>query len=363
MKDIENWDLLAKYFSDECSSQEKRVVEEWLNNNPCQKEDFEHLSKIWRTPDQNSWIIDSINANIDNEWGQLLKQMRMVDAHETQKKGSKKNNNLYIKFSKKNFTPLRHFIRIAAVLMIMMGGGVFLASLFYHIDDYSGESPFREISTGISQLANLELSDGSKLNLSVESKLRLSNKFNQENRQMYLYGQAKFDVISNPAKPFIVETNHAVISVVGTNFTIRAYPDEKFVEVNVMSGSVAVKARNSDEKDAKLLEAGKVGILDTVTGILTVNDIKNDNFLKWKDGKIVFDNATISEVCRDLGRWFGIKFVVEDEELASSVQRLTAVFESRSLNHILAVISYTLDIQATRYDETVVFSKRNMDFD
>lgn len=70
MKEITNWDLLAKYFSKECSSQEKKVVEEWLGRNPSLQEDFEQLNKIWTTPDQNSWIIDSINANIDNDWGQ-----------------------------------------------------------------------------------------------------------------------------------------------------------------------------------------------------------------------------------------------------------------------------------------------------
>ena len=357
MTDITNWDLLAKYFSNECSLREKRVVEEWLGKNPSRQEDFEQLNKIWTTPDQNSWIIDSINANIDNDWDRLVKKMRTEEGHETAAAGARKNNGFYTRFRKKNLTPLRQFVRVAAVLLIMVGGGIFLTSLFYTLDDQSGDSPFREISTRSSQLANLELSDGSKLNLNVESKLRLSNKFNKDNRLIYLHGQAMFDVFSNPEKPFIVETNHAVISVVGTNFSVRAYPDEKYVQVNVISGSVAITPRLSDSMDAVLLESGKVGIFDTETGNLSVTDIKNDNFLKWVDGKIAFEDASISEVSRDLGRWFGIDFVVEDEELLASSQRLTAVFESRSLNHILDVISHTLDIQAFRDDETVVFSK------
>jgi len=357
MDEKTDWNLITQYLLENYSIDEKKSLELWLNSNPTEEKNWDELNWIVKGTDQISMLRVLIQSNIDSDWGQLVKKMHSKDI--TSRQVKRKPGLLEGINGHANYSVLEKLLKVAVLIIFIIGGSLLFYTLYDTEKFISYESPFREISTKTSQLANIELLDGTKLNLSVESTLRLPNDFDRGSRVIYMEGQALFDVYTNPSKPFIVETKHAVISVLGTNFSVRAYPDDNFVEVSVLSGSVALEYKTHLETETFIIETGKHGRLDIQAGGLTVRSIDNNNYLKWVDGKIVIDNATLKEVCQELRRWFGADFKILDKELNSSSKRLTAVFDNRSLNHILDVISYTLNIDFIREDNIIMFKNKN----
>jgi len=350
-----DWNLIARFLANECSLEEKEHLDEWLGSNPSIRNDIEKLKRICNSPDQFSWVSSLIDAKIDEDWNELESKMKALKEESLQ--SSKKTKNIFYFNNSRGYSATGQFTRVAALVFIMIVCGFVISYLFYFSDHVSDEPTFREISTKSGQLANLELLDGTKLNLSVESKLRLSNDFNKDSRVLYMEGQALFDVYTNPSKPFIVETKHAVISVLGTNFSVRAYPNENNVQVAVISGSVSMKPIGSGESHPILLYSNNKGVFDIGTGKLSITEIANLDIVKWTEGKIIFNDASISELARELKRWFGIEFHILDDELITSSQRLTGIFDSKSLSHILEVISHTLNVEFIMEDDRFIIEK------
>ncbi|MFN7120120.1 MAG: FecR family protein, partial [Saprospiraceae bacterium] len=99
-----------------------------------------------------------------------------------------------------------------------------------------------ELKNTTSQDQKITLPDGSLVVLKPESSLVYNEDFNKSKREVHLRGEAFFDVVKNPAKPFIVHAGEVVAEVVGTSFSIKNAEDSKNVEVDVISGKVSVYA-------------------------------------------------------------------------------------------------------------------------
>jgi transmembrane sensor len=142
---------------------------------------------------------------------------------------------------------------------------------------------------------------------------------------------------------------------VGTDFTVRSYSDDDYVQLVVVSGTVAMESRIGNGKREKVLTNGQMGLLNKMTGELTVRQVDADRYLGWMDGRIIFDETPLSQVSRDLERWFGIDMEIGDTSLENL--RLTAELSSRSLSHVLSVISHTLEVEYEMDDDRVLINK------
>ena len=171
----------------------------------------------------------------------------------------KENQNNLIQDSKVRFIRKRFFGSVAAALV--MG----LVSVWFYQNRVSPESKvvtYKELidenSEGLVEQTNnsdksqiITLSDGSSVLLQPKSKLSYPKIFTGNERKVYLSGEGFFEISKNPKKPFFVYANEIVTRVVGTSFRIKAYPDQKNVEVLVRTGKVRVKSNeltsHSDE--------------------------------------------------------------------------------------------------------------------
>jgi transmembrane sensor len=100
------------------------------------------------------------------------------------------------------------------------------------------------------QTVNFTLADGTKIWLNAGSKLTYPETFRGEKREIKLEGEAFLDVAHDPAQAFIVHTGQVSTQVLGTSFNIKAYANERFIKVDVLSGKVgvvtpAVKAKST----------------------------------------------------------------------------------------------------------------------
>lgn len=347
-KDI-NWSLLYKYVAGICTEKEHNDIKTWLSSDPSHKTVLEDVKKIWETSDFLGMDHVDDHLDLENEWARMQQKMQSTGAPKQLK--LQKYQRSYDKSGTKRSKEVVWQISRVAALIALTIGVAYLMSQFFYNDQYDlaeTESELREIYTEPRQLAGVTLRDGSRVNLSVDSKIRLSESFNANSRTVYLDGQAYFDVNHQPDRPFIVKTGNTEIKVLGTGFSVRAYPDDSNIQVVVQSGSVALNSNLDTSTESVVLKAGELGEMDVESGFVNVIQVDVKDYLGWLEGRLVFKDAKLTHVSRDLERWFGVEFYINDEALKS--RRLTAVLDNRSLRNVLDVISVSMELYY-EYDE------------
>lgn len=129
---------------------------------------------------------------------------------------------------------------------------------------------------------SITLSDGTIVYLNAESELRYPVKFVGEDRRVYLFGEAYFDVVHDKAHPFVVDVKNSTVRVLGTSFDVRAYADEDEVLTTLVQGSV----RFSAGKESVILEPGEQVVLDK-SGRLETREVDTYLYTAWKDGVLL----------------------------------------------------------------------------
>lgn len=192
------------------------------------------------------------------------------------------------------------------------------------------------------------LPDGSKIWLNADSKVKYPPSFTGHLREVYLSGEAFFEVTKNPQKPFVIHLNKGTVRVLGTSFNIRAYENEKVIETSVATGRVAF----IPDRSTRIQQPDTIFI----TPNNKVRYTLNDNQVKveptaaaedkaWTEGKLIFKALTLEEIAIELERNFGKKVVFVDEE--PKHYRLTGAFENNSLEDILFYLSKTKNFNYT----------------
>lgn len=192
----------------------------------------------------------------------------------------------------------------------------------------------------------IALEDGSIITLYPNSKIRYPRHFSVQVREVYLVGQAFFDIAKNPKQPFWVYTNHISTQVLGTSFMVMALKDEKGVKVEVHSGKVSVY-RHEDLEKAKLQKKNELaGIILTPNQSIEYS-IADARLLKSisKEPEIlvnlapenfVFDETPISKVFAQLEKAYGIHIIYDEKNMENCY--LTASFSDESLYEKLNLI-------------------------
>lgn len=147
----------------------------------------------------------------------------------------------------------------------------------------------------------LKLSDGTKIWLNAESELKYPVSFTGNERKVYLKGEGFFEVTKNEKSPFKVVTNDHVISVLGTEFSIRAYSDEKYITTTLESGKVSIDAGN---RHTELLPGQQSNVSNSE---MTVKEVNTQLYTAWHNNKYIFDNQSLREILHTLSRWYDME--------------------------------------------------------
>jgi ferric-dicitrate binding protein FerR (iron transport regulator) len=208
------------------------------------------------------------------------------------------------------------------------------------------------------------LPDGSEVRLSSGSRLSYPAQFDAPQREVFLTGDAFFEVRKNPAKPFFVYANEVVTKVLGTSFRVHAYDEARNVIVTVKTGQVSVYARTTSTRDPQTR---------TPTLVLTPNQravYLRDAVQLRKDlieqpaplvspgelGRLVFEETPVTTVFEALERAYGVHIVYDAEALAECT--LTATLNDESLYEKLDLISKTLGLRHEVMDAQIVITGR-----
>lgn len=162
------------------------------------------------------------------------------------------------------------------------------------------------------QKLNLFLGDGTEITLNAESSIRFPKIFEGETREVFLEGEAFFDVYPDKERPFIITSDKLQTTVLGTSFNVRSYKDENNISVAVLSGKVKVKAIDEKQKVIadNLLVPNEMLRFSKKDHGLVKKSVDIDKVLAWKNKTILFEKASFKEIIKELSRWYGVEFIV-----------------------------------------------------
>lgn len=312
--DSENIDdqVLLRYVLNDLPEAHAQVVEDWIEADVVHKDRFESLSKAWLHAGRN---VDTTKFKAE----QALKKVNdLID-------------------NKTRVISIGIYWKVAAVVLLT------LSAVLYAVLNRKEV----EYITHKDKLTIAKLPDGSEVSLNTMSELSFDETILTGHRNVFLSGEAFFDVKST-GKPFVVFTHDAIIEVVGTAFNVSAYHD-KPTSVVVQEGKVNVKYRFQPDQKI-LLASGEKTILTPEHALMkSVND--DMNYLAWKTGKIVFRDATFEQVIVTLKERLDLKIVAKNEKLLSC--KITVTFNDSDIPTLIKVIEKTYGFEA--YEENGYF--------
>lgn len=183
-------------------------------------------------------------------------------------------------------------------------------TISFQTTDETAEVEMMTLSTPRGQDYCFILADGTKVWLNADSKIEFPKHFAGNTREVTLHGEAYFEVTKNPAKAFVVKSDYITTKVYGTSFNMRAYTKED-ASVALITGSVAVKDNNSGY-EAKIVPGQLARISDGEKSI-DVKDVDTYPLIQWKDGFFYFDNNKLLDIMLEIGRWYNVSIIFEDE--------------------------------------------------
>jgi transmembrane sensor len=218
----------------------------------------------------------------------------------------------------------------------------------------------REVATGRGQRAVLDLSDGSRVTLGPESRLRIPASFRSEAgpRDVELAGEGYFVVHHDTTRPFKVHTAAGIAEDLGTAFVVTAHPETRGMQVVVTDGVVALRRNGSPATTPPLvtLTKGNLGRLDR-SGTATVTTVVDpSSFIAWTEGEVRFDGTPLRDALPVLSRWYGVDIRLADRSLGG--RRITASFTDQSPNQVLDALSLLLRLRLEQSGESITLHTR-----
>jgi ferric-dicitrate binding protein FerR (iron transport regulator) len=245
--------------------------------------------------------------------------------------------------------------RMAAACILLLIAAITYWGIMGRTRPYPGGAAIAMIPTDTGQPpANkkqvIHLPDGSTVILNSNSKLDYPMNFTGATREVYLSGEAFFDIAPHPGHPFLVHTGKLTTRVLGTSFNIRAYPNDGAVEVTVAHGKVQVL---EEGKSMGLLTDDQQLRFSSGTGKFVQRKVDIQPVIAWKPNEISFDDITMEDAVKRIATRFHLGLTFVNPVLKDC--RVTATFyDDDGLNEIMTVICGVSQSEFTIQNNTII---------
>lgn len=240
----------------------------------------------------------------------------------------------------KGFNPSL-FLRIAAVITIalLVGGG------WFFMERDLSSIPLASYEAQPSLMEEITLPDGSKVSLNSGSIIEIAHEFNKSNREVYLEGEAFFEVERDTARPFIVKTeSNLQVRVMGTSFNVKSYKSDHTIETTLVSGKVEL-IQNNKKQHVIALSPNQKATFHKAEDKINIDQVSTAEIISWKEGVLIFDNEPVQNVLNNLERWYDVEIRIKDKEIntytfSGKVERKTKIEEVLELIEASSPVKY-----------------------
>lgn len=356
--------LISKYLSGNASDVEIKDFLHWLTVSSQNRKYYAQSQMLWFNSETKS------QENNQNQW-----ELLQLKIQEREVNNLRKNTII---------TDSRHilnkFIKIAAVIIMLIG----ISGFFFFMNGSKNNSHFEKniLEVPYGSVSILTLPDGTKLWVNSGSKLTYNSDYGIKNRDIYLTGEAYFDVAKNRKLPFVVHALNVKIKAIGTSFNVKAYPDEKKVETTLIRGLVEIEKSGSKSiillnpsqkiiiseiekpklipQDAQKVQLRKnmdVTSEESDSTFILNKEIDTEKEISWKKGKLIFDREPLSTLIVKLERRYDVNFYFETEKLKE--YKYTGIFKELSLEQIMEAMKFSSPIDFVIKDKNVFLKEKS----
>ena len=275
-------ELMAKFLMGECSEEELCKVNAWLDESDGNARELFRIEQIYHLGKSEEFADEK---KIEKAEKQLFKRLAQEEA---------KRNKV---------RRLNAWMRYAAMFI----GIFFISGLSYHIYQSQSEESKLVAVTARDEVKELMLPDGTKVWLNKHTTLKYPREFSEKGRNVYMEGEAYFEVKRNTAKPFIVRSEAMQVRVLGTVFNLKSDKTNRSAVATLIKGEIEVKGNH--EEGMIVLAPGQKAELNAVTRRLVVKQVDTgiDN---WHNNQFVFEKADIFTIARTLENSYGVKIIL-----------------------------------------------------
>lgn len=340
-----NYHDIKEYLEGKTTESESLQILEWLRNPENDVELRQILGEIWanseirlkgQAPDFNR-MLDQVHHQINNQQIQQHKPKAL-------------SANLYQTFSK-----------VAAILVIPL----LLLSVYFYFNPANNttklaSNTFREIYTKPGTRTQIDLPDGTRVWLNDGTTFRYPERFTGSQREVFVDGEAYFEVKSNPENPFVVNNSMMNTVVTGTHFNLNAYSSDKYFEATLIEGKINLE--NANKK--LVMKPGEQVQFDSKLEQIVQRTVDPQDAAGWVDGKLIFKDEKLGTAIKKLARWYNVEIILTDPEINNYL--MTATIQDEKLDQSLKLIALALPVKfefkkvnnLTEIQRTIYMTKR-----
>lgn len=365
------WELMARKLAEEASEEELGELEQLLRTHPDLHFPIQTITDLWQHPSQ-----PADQASINASYHQHIARMQEMGIPIGQVPD---DNALLLEGSRR--PSRRRSLLWAAAGVCMLAAACFF---YWKQSPQTAKAPSMvennppsEITTRNGSKTRVQLPDGTRVWLNAGSKLIYDKEFGGTLREVTLIGEGYFDVVRNEKKPFIIHTTKMDVKVLGTQFNVKSYPNDKTTEAALIHGSIEVSLKDRPTEKIILKPNEKIVVANRDTSsavdqaahqikespepLVAIRNLtyqKKDSAIvetSWLDNKLAFENESFKELAQKMERWYGVSIQIKDEKTAAI--RFTGVFEDETVEDAMRALKITASFNYKFHGKTITVSQ------
>ncbi|QEC52189.1 FecR family protein [Anseongella ginsenosidimutans] len=218
-------------------------------------------------------------------------------------------------------SPLEQMVAAARLADTLAASEIEVVTINTKESAEEGDEPvYKTVVVPYGKRTMLTLQDSTRIWLNSGSKLVYPEVFEDGQRQVYLEGEAYFDVQHSESRPFFVQTKDMEIKVLGTEFNVSAYSDDENSNVVLVKGSIELTTNRTSfsEKVKTRLVPHEIAVYNPAEKDLEISNTVVEEYVSWRTGSMVFKNSRLSEILKKLQRYYRMQIELEDPGLGTA---------------------------------------------
>ena len=363
--------LISKYLLGKATEEEVERIFQWIDASPENKRVFIQYKKAWalgaKSDEDNQLAWRELESKLDNNpkpgfsgfmmYAAILVFLIGIGYFFTQQKSNSNlpsidKNAITLELGNGNIQIITEdgestIVDKKGKLVGLQKGNV----LNYNsvTSDLDSSKPiYNELTIPYGKTFKLVLSDGTTIHLNAGSSIKYPVKFIEgTQREVFLKGEAFFDVIKNANHPFVVNVNDLNVRVLGTKFNVSSYPEDRNINTVLVEGSVALHDKDDtyNASTAFLLEPGYKGEWNPDSKETTMSKVDTNEYTSWIEGRMIFRNAPFKIIRKKLERKYNVS--IKNNNKILEERTYNAVFDIESIEQVLRTLNEIYSIEYT----------------
>ena len=329
------WGKLSRHLTGAGDSKLEEEINEWKQSTKRNQNVFKVLEEVWNHNPFQTYDSSSI-----------YRKFRIrVNQYE---KASRTRSFIY------------YGLRISAIVIVLFSISILVQKFI--IPESKIQICYNEIFVPKGNRTSIVLPDSSKVWIANGTNLRYPYQFSKTTRELYLSGEAYFEVTHNEKKPFIVNIGKNRIEVLGTKFSVSAYPDDDIVKADLISGKIQFDIHSdgtADQFKSFIVKPGHSFAYNKAVKAITDSEIQDGFYDYWLKGVYTFKNESLASLAKKVARIYNIEMVFEDEFLKNKCYNGSLSVNDNIYNFIEAVKQTSVEPIAYRLEMNKLYIKLN----